>query len=75
MVRNRTEFHLVPYNDRWQIKRNGQPVFEIPTKAEAEKKAEAEARLAHPSQLFIHNADGTIADERTYDADPFPPRG
>lgn len=38
-------------------------------------KAAAEARLAHPSQVIIHKADGTIEDERTYDADPFPPKG
>lgn len=75
MVSNRTVFHVVPYNDGWQIKREGRQVFEFPTKQEAIEKGEAEAHLAHPSQLLIHNQDGTIADERTYDADPFPPRG
>ncbi|MBH1956454.1 DUF2188 domain-containing protein [Candidatus Saccharibacteria bacterium] len=28
-----------------------------------------------PSELIIHNADGTIAERETYGNDPFPPRG
>jgi hypothetical protein len=53
------------------VKRNGQPVFEFQMKPGAEQKTKVEA---HPSQALIHNQDGMIADERTYDADPFPPR-
>lgn len=75
MATNRTQFHVVPYKDRWQIQREDTAVFELPTKAEAVDKAAAEARLAHPSQVIIHNADGKIADERTYDDDPYPPKG
>ncbi|MFH6681001.1 DUF2188 domain-containing protein [Clavibacter michiganensis] len=33
------------------------------------------ARANQPSQLIIHQSDGTIEDERTYGNDPFPPRG
>jgi hypothetical protein len=33
------------------------------------------ARKAKPSQLIIRRRDGTIQDERTYGADPYPPKG
>lgn len=75
MASNRTEFHVVPYNERWQITRDGAAVFELPTKIEAVQKAAAEGRLAHRAQVIIHKADGTIEEERTYGDDPFPPKG
>jgi hypothetical protein len=75
MASNRTQFHVVPYNDSWQIKRNGLPVFEFPTKSDAVDKAAAEARLAHPAQVVIHTSDGQIEEEHTYDSDPVPPKG
>lgn len=75
MASNRTEFHVVPYKERWQVKRDGVAEYEFPTKDEAITKASADARLMHPSQVIIHNADGKIAKEHTYGDDPFPPRG
>ena len=73
MVSERTQFHVVPHAGKWRIKRGGQVIFESETKREAVEEAEAAARMAHPSQLLIHNADGKIATERTYDADPYRP--
>ena len=69
----RTEFHVVPHRDKWRIKRGGHIIFESDTKREAVEEAEAAARMAHPSRLLIHNADGNIVAERTYDADPYRP--
>jgi len=66
MATARTEFHVVPYNDRWQVKRDGTAVFELPTKAEAVEKAAAEGRLAPAAQVIIHRADGTIEEQHSY---------
>jgi hypothetical protein len=66
---NWTRFHVVPHGDKWQIKRDEQVIFEAETRQEAIEEAEAAARMAHPSQLLIHN--GKITTERTYDADPY----
>jgi len=45
------------------------------TKRQAVVKAQQMARAAKPSQLIIRRRDGTIQDERTYGADPYPPKG
>lgn len=55
--------------------RGGQVIFESATKREAVEQAQAAARRAHPTGLLIHNADGKITTERTYDGDPYPPCG
>lgn len=64
---DRTVFHVVPYNDRWQVKRDGVADVEYPTKDEALDKARADARLMHPSQVAVHNQDGTISEQNNYD--------
>lgn len=66
MASNRTVFHVVPYKDRWQIKRDGVADFEVPTKEEAITKATSDAKLMHPSQVVIHNQDGKISEEHAY---------
>ena len=67
MANERTSFHVVPYKDRWQVQRDSVAEYEFPTKEEAVTKATADARLMHPSQVVIHNQDGTIGDEHSYD--------
>lgn len=73
VVGDRTQFHVVLHGEKWRIKRGRQVIFESETKREAVQEAEAAARMAHPSQLLIHNSDGKIVSERTYDADPYRP--
>ncbi len=71
VVSEQTQFHVAPHGDQWRIVRDGQVIFESGIKAEAVEEAEAAARMAHPSRLLIHNADGTIDSERTYEDDPY----
>jgi hypothetical protein len=73
VVSERTQFHLALHGAQWQIIRNGQVIFESKIKSEAVEEAEAAARMAHPSRLVIHNTDGTIGSERTYEDDPYRP--
>lgn len=45
------------------------------TKTAAIEEAKKLAKNNMPSQVIVHNMDGTISDEWTYGNDPFPPRG
>jgi hypothetical protein len=45
------------------------------TKQPAIDYAVSYAKQHRPSQVIVHNADGTIATEWTYGDDPFPPAG
>lgn len=64
-------------NEQWQVTKTGnaQAIKNFSTKPPAIDYGVAIAKNNMPSQLFIKNQDGTIADERTYQDDPFPPRG
>jgi hypothetical protein len=68
-----TQFHVTRHGDQWRITRGEQVILESAIKEEAIKEAEAAARMAHPSRLVIHNPDGTIDAERTYEDDPYRP--
>lgn len=63
--------------EQWQVKKTGNEValrnFNI--KQDAIKHGVQIAKANKPSQLFIKKKDGEIEDERTYEGDPFPPKG
>lgn len=62
---------------QWQVKKTGNSsaIKNYDTKQPAIDYAVSLASANQPSQLFIKNKDGTIADERTYGDDPYPPKG
>lgn len=71
----RKNFHVVPYGTNWQLKYDGKVLGSYALKANAVAEGRRIARANQPSELIIHNADGTIAERETYGNDPFPPRG
>ena len=76
MVANRKRFWVTPHGDQWQVKAEGGRV--LSTHYLKDQAVSAGVRVAKdnmPSQLLIMNRNGQIEDERTYEYDPFPPRG
>ncbi len=71
----RKNFHVVPNNGNWQLKHDGKVLGNYSLKSNAVTDGRSTARGNQPSELFIHNADGTIAERETYGNDPFPPAG
>lgn len=71
----RKNFHVVPHGSNWQLKHNGQVLGNYSLKTSAVADGRRVAQANQPSELIIHNADGTIAQRETYGNDPFPPRG
>jgi len=73
----RTVYWVSPHSGNWKVQREGsdKPANVYPTKAEAIERGMELAKNNRPSQLMIQRADGTIEDERTYDSDPYPPKG
>lgn len=68
-------FHVVPSGTNWQVKHDGQILGTYRLKSDAVAYGRRIAHANQPSELVIHNADGTIAERETYGNDPFPPRG
>jgi hypothetical protein len=71
----RKQYHVSPSGTNWKVTQGGVTLSTHYTKQPAIDAGVAVAKANKPSQLLIHRADGTIEDERTYDGDPFPPRG
>jgi hypothetical protein len=71
----RKTFHVVPNGTNWQLKHDGEVLGSYSLKANAIVDGRRIASANQPSELIIHNADGTIAERETYGNDPFPPRG
>ena len=71
----RRQFHVVPAGSMWQVKSNGQVLTSHYTKDPAAESGVKYAKANQPSELYIHRADGTIEDRRTYGDDPYPPAG
>jgi hypothetical protein len=73
----RTVLHIVPGGGRWAVKLEGLSwnLALLETKQPAIDHAKSYARQHQPSQIILHNADGTIATEWTYGSDPYPPEG
>ena len=71
----RKNFHVVPSGTNWQLKHDGNVLGNYSLKASAIADGRRIAQANQPSELIIHNADGTIAERETYGNDPFPPKG
>ncbi|MCX4973187.1 DUF2188 domain-containing protein [Streptomyces sp. NBC_00620] len=71
----RTRYRVVPSGSTWQLRREQERLSDYNYKYEAVEAGQRIARANPPSQLIIHNADGTIEKEYTYGDDPYPPKG
>ncbi|MFF5006960.1 DUF2188 domain-containing protein [Streptomyces phaeochromogenes] len=71
----RTRYRVVPNGSRWQLRREEERLSDHNYKYLAVDEGQRIARANPPSQLIIHNADGTIEKEYTYGDDPYPPKG
>jgi len=70
MGRNR--WHVTTHENGWQVKREGGQRSSAVTSKQQEA-IDLAVRIAKnnkPSQVFIHDRDGRIRDERTYGDDP-----
>lgn len=73
---SRTFYHVVPDGEKWTGKTEaGEIIASGDNKAPVVEETLEHARNNQPSSVRIHRADGTFEDERTYQDDPFPPRG
>ena len=63
--------------DRWQVKGEGarRATSLHANKDEAVSRARELATSRPLGQVVVHKLDGTIQEEFTYGADPYPPRG
>ncbi|MDF2715946.1 MAG: hypothetical protein K0R28_2871 [Paenibacillus sp.] len=64
---SRSNLHVVPYEDGWAIKEEGnsEPRFTTETKEEAVKKAQQMASDANISAI-VHHKDGTVQTSHNY---------
>lgn len=72
--------YWVVWNDsieQWQIKKTGNEsaIKNFDKKVDAIEYGRDLAKRNKPSQLIIKNKDGEIAEESTYENDPYPPKG
>jgi len=76
-VASRTVYWVSPHGCQWKVQREGsaKPSNVYQRKSDALQRGMDLARANRPSQLKIQRGNGTIENERTYNADPFPPRG
>ena len=67
--------HVVPNDNKWSVKGEGNKKYTATTdtQAEAIEKARQIARN-NQSEVVIHRKDGTIRDKDSYGNDPHPPR-
>ncbi len=75
----RSKIRVTPTSggNAWTVKRDGADRASgiHDTKSDAVEQARGIAKREQPSQVIIHKKDGTIQEERTYQKDPFPPKG
>jgi len=66
-----------PDGDKWKVKKEGgqkaSGIFD--NKDDAVNRAKELAKKDQPSQIVIQKRDGQIQEERTYEDDPYPPKG
>lgn len=69
------DYHVVPHDGQWAVKREGASRASSvhDTQAEATTAGRDLAR-ANQTELVIHRPDGTIRDSDSYGKDPMPPR-
>lgn len=67
--------HVVPNNDKWAIKGEGNSKYTKITSTQREAiEIAREIARNQQSELVIHRKDGTIRDKDSYGNDPCPPR-
>lgn len=67
--------HVVPNNDKWAIKGEGNSKYTKITQTQGEAiEIAREIARNQQSELVIHRKDGTIRDKDSYGNDPCPPR-
>ncbi|MEE4175832.1 MAG: phasin family protein [Xanthomonadales bacterium] len=66
-----TVYHLLPKEDQWAVRREGEDrnLRVLDTKREALDAARSIAQAHEPSRLVVHRADGTIQDSFSYGED------
>lgn len=72
----RKPVHVVPHDDGWAVKREGnQRATSVhKTQADAAKDGRATAR-ADQTEFILHGQDGQIRKRDSYGNDPYPPEG
>ena len=72
IVRGRQVYHVVPAEEGWEVKKEGnkRPSAKTRLKKEAIDRAKELAKKAKLGQVIIHKRDGTIQTEYTYGQDP-----
>ena len=71
----RVRYTVQPQGNGWDVTKGGKPVSHHRTKDVAVEKGRRLAKAEDLGQLVIKKQNGRIQEERTYGADPFPPRG
>ncbi|WP_155371035.1 DUF2188 domain-containing protein [Catellatospora vulcania] len=71
----RTTYRVIPAGQKWELHEGDQVVASHDRKEDLVHTARQTARDHRPSQLVIHDGEGRIEDESTYQDDPFPPAG
>jgi hypothetical protein len=64
-------------DEGWKVNRDGAKRTDSvhDKKSDAVDRARELAKDNKPSQVVIHKRDGKIQEERTYEKDPYPPKG
>lgn len=63
---DRPVYRVQPERGQWRLSRNDEMLQRFETKSDAIEEGRKLARAAHPSQLVVHDPDGTIEVESTY---------
>ena len=66
MDADRPVYRVQPDRAQWRLTRNDEILQHFGTKADAVEEGRKLARAAHPSQLVVHDPDGTIQVESIY---------
>lgn len=68
--------HVVPSNDKWAVKGEGNSKATKITSTQKEAIVAAkEIAKNSNSELVIHGKDGRIREKNSYGSDPYPPKG
>lgn len=71
----RNIYRVTPNGTRWELKFGGVVLYSHDNKDPVVERGRAEAKANQPSQLIVHETDGTFGYEHTYGDDPYPPSG
>jgi hypothetical protein len=69
------DIHVVPHQDGWAARREGEPqVLKVTTTKDEALAVGREQAKRDQVELVIHGRDGRIQDSDSYGNDPHPPR-